>query len=243
MRFIHREELARPLTEALFRRQIQAAATGDVAKEWENFRKTVAGNAVAERLAFMAGTRARCYYCSDSRGTDIEHFKPIVGYSEEAFKWKNFLYVCTGCNRYKSNKFPVDSLGKPLLINPTWCDPWRFLFLDTATGVVVERDLGGTLDPRAVETLKIIKTLSTEAAEEGRSRVIRRLAYAAEEVLAGSNEAKVCQRLAREVADDDFGISRWFAIWDGADEAPFSLIRTGNHSVWRSFVRWSTRRY
>lgn len=89
-------------------------------------------------LKKMSGIRQRCMYCSDSHGTDIEHFWPKVTYPERMFVWANLLLCCTPCGRHKGNRFPVQD-GESLLIDPTIDDPWDFLDFDPATGNLTPR--------------------------------------------------------------------------------------------------------
>lgn len=86
-------------------------------------------------LDAMASGRGRCMYCEDSRGTDVEHFRPKSTYPEHAFDWHNYLLACSGCNsNHKRTQFPLDSLALPYLIDPTSEDPRSHLVLTPTTG-------------------------------------------------------------------------------------------------------------
>ena len=67
----------------------------------------------------------KCVYC-ESKITivtygAIEHFFPKSVYPELTFDWENLMLSCDRCNdaNHKGTKFPLDSQGNPLLINPT----------------------------------------------------------------------------------------------------------------------------
>jgi 5-methylcytosine-specific restriction endonuclease McrA len=243
MRRIYREELPLPLRKALHQRDKAAKASGQVRREWNAFRSSGAGRGVASKLGAIAGMRMRCFYCSDSLGADIDHFMPITGSPDKAFHWNNHLLVCSPCNRAKGSKFPTDNHGSPLLIDPTVADPWSFLYLDTQTAVIAERyDSNG---PSAVgsTTLEIIRPINFESAIEGRARTIRRLQGAARALVAPDPDSTQLRDLWDEVAGDDYGVARWFAIWDGADEDPFAIMKNRFPARWRRFVRLSLRRY
>lgn len=67
----------------------------------------------------------KCAYC-ESKITvvdygAIEHFFPKSLYPDLTFEWKNLLLSCNKCNDagHKGTKFPLDSNGDPLLIDPT----------------------------------------------------------------------------------------------------------------------------
>ncbi|GAA3577327.1 hypothetical protein GCM10022419_068180 [Nonomuraea rosea] len=74
-------------------------------------------------------------YCSDSRGTDVDHFEPIKLSPFRTFDWMNHLLACSSCNsNAKRDLYPVDSVGAPLLIDPTVDDPFDHLRLILSTG-------------------------------------------------------------------------------------------------------------
>jgi uncharacterized protein (TIGR02646 family) len=90
---------------------------------------------IRETLAAMASGLARCMYCEDSQGTDIDHFRPRRRYPEQAFDWSNYLLACSHCNsNQKRDQFPPDEHGRPLLIDPTAEDPGEHLVLTTISG-------------------------------------------------------------------------------------------------------------
>lgn len=119
MRRIYRHPLPIRLKTYLKKRQAVVNTGAPVQQIWSTARRTKTLRSVFETLVVMAGRKVRCYFCNDSRGTDIEHFWPKNRYPERVFEWLNMLLVCSGCNRLKAEQFPFDQDGQPLLIDPT----------------------------------------------------------------------------------------------------------------------------
>lgn len=95
----------------------------------------------------MAPAPGRCMYCEHSEGTSIDHFWPLASHPERAFVWENLLWACSHCNSNdKRDRFPLDSHGHPLLIDPTDPndDPARHLDLHPPTGRFVGKTPQGT---------------------------------------------------------------------------------------------------
>lgn len=87
------------------------------------------------KLARMASGLARCMYCEDNLGTDIDHFYPKSAYPHKTFLWENFILACSKCNSgQRSATFPLDAQQQPLLIDPTAEDPQAHLILTPSTG-------------------------------------------------------------------------------------------------------------
>ncbi|MFC8794143.1 HNH endonuclease [Streptomyces cinereoruber] len=106
----------------------------------EEARKTKAGDlwsarrgvrpALLDALTEMAPGHARCMYCGDSQGTDIDHFDPKSRTPLRTFDWFNHLLACSYCNsNQKRSLFPTDGDGTPLLVDPTLRDPLDHLRL------------------------------------------------------------------------------------------------------------------
>ncbi|MFB9904007.1 HNH endonuclease [Allokutzneria oryzae] len=86
-------------------------------------------------LAEMAPGRQHCMYCGDNQGTDIDHHEPLSRNPLRTFDWLNHLLACSTCNSHeKRDRFPVDSAGAPLLIDPTVEDPFEHLLLTLSLG-------------------------------------------------------------------------------------------------------------
>lgn len=86
-------------------------------------------------LASMAAGFARCMYCGDSLGTDIDHFKPIARDPLSAFIWANHFLACSHCNSNKKrDQYPCSPSGECLLVNPSKEDPYEHMNLNLPTG-------------------------------------------------------------------------------------------------------------
>jgi hypothetical protein len=184
----------------------------------------------------MAGSRDRCFYCSDSRGTDVDHYTPITYDFTETFVWSNHLWACTDCNRRKAQRFPLDASNRPLVIDPTTTDPWAHLAL-AETGVIAPKvHPGDVLDPQGLATLEVLNRINHEAVIEGRARVIRRLRRAIEALLLNGDTPATRHRVVEEAREDDFGVLWWYLSWEGSLTTPFSTLRDSHADLWRRLV-------
>jgi uncharacterized protein (TIGR02646 family) len=236
MRRVYRGELDLRTRLALRKQQATCCDSNAARARWNTFRQSTQARPVVGELSRMAGHRARCFYCSDSMASDVEHFLPITPDFHQAFAWANLLWICAPCNRKKSAIYPMKG-GIRVLIDPTRDDPWKHVTLASATGVLAPRfSVEGVADRRGEETLAILDILNHESVAEGRRRSIRRLQEAvAEHVETGNTVVQLC-KLARAVAEDDYGVARWFAFWEGRHERPFSDLAL-TQPPWRRFVR------
>lgn len=169
-------------------------------------------------LKRMSGVPQRCMYCSDSHGTDIEHFWPKATYPERMFVWGNLLLCCTPCGRHKGNRFPLEA-GKPMLIDPTIHDPWDFLDFDPATGNLTPRfsiELNGW-EPKGDETVKILCLDQREAVAAGYQRTYQRLSLIMERFLADRRDGD--SLIERLLEADDHGLLGWFIRGNGQSES------------------------
>ncbi len=96
-------------------------------------------------LNTMAPGHQRCMYCGDSEGTSVDHFEPIARNPLRTFDWLNHLLACSFCNSsQKGSRYPVDTEGLPLLIDPTVDDPFDHLALALSAGEYRARSPKGT---------------------------------------------------------------------------------------------------
>ena len=104
-----------------------------VKSEWKRFRG-LSRQIVMSALIEMASGLARCMYCEDSMGTDIDHFRPKVKFPSSGFSWSNFYLACSHCNsNRKRENFPVVA-GIPQLIDPAVDVPSDHLAFSPSTG-------------------------------------------------------------------------------------------------------------
>jgi uncharacterized protein (TIGR02646 family) len=173
MRRLVRPELDQELASYLERMQGILDRGGDLEAMWKAQRSSTSMRRIERVLAGMAGRRERCMYCEDSRGTDIEHYRPKGRFPGHVFFWLNLLLICGGCNRCKGHRFEIDPSGQPLLIDPTAEDPWDFLYFDPLTGEITARWDGatGNENPRGIYTLHVLAPLRYQAVTEGRRRI------------------------------------------------------------------------
>jgi len=239
MRRVARTSLPHRTSTYLARKQAEVDAGRHAVRTWDNARKTKAMETVAQALALMSGRRQRCMFCGDSRSTDIEHFWPKAVYSERAFRWKNLLWICTGCNRLKGDRFLCDSQSQPLLIDPSMEDPWDFLFFDSQTGNITAKydPLSSRPDPKGAYTVDpATLPLNVEAVTEGRQRTRRNLVRAISAFLSRATTETGPQlevELVEAIRDnDDYGLVHWYFQRDGSGEEPFRTFRNTHASVW-----------
>jgi len=238
MRRVHRGELSLPARRELRRRASLCTDSSEARQEWNRYRRA---RPVIDELKRMAGARDRCFYCSDSRASDVEHFIPIALDYEQAFRWSNMLWICTPCNRKKLKRSPIVN-GRRVLIDPSLDDPWNHLVLDVASGFLAPRYLaGGAVDERGEMTLRVLDILNYEALSEGRRRTVLRLTAAADAVVNAGGSPASFRALVREVHEDEYGVAPWFAFWEGRTDPSFAALAQMARP-WRRFVRAAASR-
>lgn len=135
---------------------------------------------VRKGLTKMCSGARRCVYCEDSCADEVEHIKPKNLYPESTFLWDNYVYACGPCNGPKNSRFAVFSTatglltdvtrgrlepveepepGSPVLINPRWEDPLKFMELDLlGTFLFLPTKPKGSRDwARAEYTIDVLK--------------------------------------------------------------------------------------
>jgi uncharacterized protein (TIGR02646 family) len=241
MRHVHRGRLGTSTRLQLRARQSLCIDPSNSRAIWRSFRPSVAARPLIDELRRMAGQRERCFYCSDSLGADVEHFVPITVDPHLTFSWNNLLWICTNCNRKKGDRSPFED-GMRVLVDPTRDDPWRHVTLASPTGILAPRFLTPTeVDRRGERTLDVLDTLNREPLAEGRARAMRRLKEAVESVVGSKGlDMDSNAKLSTAIREDDYGISRWFAQWEGSQESPFYELQNLTR-YWRRFVRLAVR--
>lgn len=243
MRRLKRPDLPRPILTYLEKRQLSADSkrgqgTLDIEKEWKSARQTKTLKSVLATLQKMMGVRARCMYCIDSHGSDIEHFRPKTPYPQHAFQWTNLLLCCTECGRLKGSQFPVHR-GRPLLIDPCVEDPWRYLDFDPETGNLTSRfDVrANNWSAKGSKTVEVLMLDQREAVAAGYQAGFRRLSAIVRTTL--GNGAIDEQRFFDELNQvDDHGLLGWCFCDTAKTIAPFSDLFERHPAIW-AFCRRS----
>ncbi len=127
MRHIKRAKLDKRTKSYLEKRQAGVNKGISVKSAWESARKTKAVKNIRNELEKMAGLRSRCFYCDDSRATDIEHFWPKDEYAMYAFEWDNI----DDHFRLTDGKLENLHTGQmPACIHVPWESRYRAVFLN-----------------------------------------------------------------------------------------------------------------
>lgn len=239
---MERKKLPKRVSNYLESKQQKVNVGKDVRVEWERARATkTIGESLFGILLRMAGKRERCMFCNDSRGTDIDHFWPKVPYPKKAFHWENMLLVCTGCNRKKGDRMPLDGDGTPLLIDPSIDNPWIFLVFIPETGELAPRwriDLNA-FDPKGKATIDpSYLPLNIEAVSLGRQRTFNNLAKVVkkflEDIEIGNDAEAAFLELSQQISEhSDYGLEYWLFHFDGSDEEPFTRLRVECPDYWK----------
>lgn len=207
--------------------------------EWSSFRQIKAYRDLRVALEAFAGSRNRCYYCSDSLNVDVEHFKPKDEYPKEAFVYTNLLMCCTGCNRLKGIKYPCDDQGYSLIVEPTLDDPWDCLFFVPLTGMLTPRHVpvgvnGHAPSSKGEKTLEVLGTiLNGYAATEGRRQNWIQLVKELAGILASSLNLSGESRLSLFGHIDQYGLTEWLFSREGAESPDVLVLRKSHEERWR----------
>lgn len=237
MRRVTRPALSRKAQTYLDQRQAAVALrrgsnTLDIERDWKSARQTKAIGTVLKTLQQMMGVRARCMYCVDSHGSDIEHFRPKARYPARAFQWSNMLLCCTECGRFKGSRFPMEN-RRPLLIDPAAEDPWQHLDFDPDTGNLTARfDLASNnWSTKGANTVEVLRLDCREAMAAGYVSTYRRLTGILQAALVtGVTTAPVLVGALQDA--DDHGLLPWCFRGAGQTFAPFSDLRQQHPQIW-----------
>jgi uncharacterized protein (TIGR02646 family) len=201
----------------------------DVEAFWRSARQTKCIHSVLTILKSMAGDTERCMYCSDSHGTDIEHFWPKKHFPERMFRWPNLLLACAECNRFKDDKLPIED-GVPMFVDPTLDDPWEFLDYHPPTGNLVPKYTSPCM-MKGEWTVRILRLDSREALANAYKRTHRRIV----EVVKGFlDEVSPCaEDVIQHLREaDDRGLLGWCFSRSGSTWSPFSELVLRQPDVW-----------
>jgi len=166
-----------PRLESLLRRQtLRLGSSPDpvaVRASWKS--ASTVRRRLKEQLERAAFRPAFCMYCQESRGTDIDHYRPVVLAPHLAFVWTNHLLACGYCNQQaKRDDFPMAASGEPLLLDPTVDDSGVHLAMSHAGHLIALTDRGeATVQVLRLNTRAEI-TVARERALRHIERVLRR---------------------------------------------------------------------
>lgn len=245
MRHLPRLPLPKKAAAYLVRRQTRAnkqkaAGTLDVNKAWKEAGRASI-RAARDTLKTMSGNRQRCMYCSDSAGTDIDHFWPKARFHDRMFQWPNMIFCCSGCGSLKNSQFPRMN-GRPALLDPTVDDPWRFLEYSPAYGQLVPlaKPRFKSHAKRAEKTVEILRLDEREALETGYKKSYRRIMRTLTGAIA--DPAPLASTLITDLLDaDDHGLLGWIFRGTGANEPLVLQLKLTHPAVWK--VCQQTLRY
>lgn len=241
MRRVHRLELSDAAQAYLDQRHQATIAVANVDSAWRAARKTQKMGAVLGVLKQMAGQRERCMYCVDSHGSDIEHFWPKSAFPMRTFVWSNLLLCCTGCGRFKGDRFPLSPAGEPLLVDPSAEDPWEHLDFDPDTGNLTVRYDSVSCTPSAKGecTVRILQLDQREGMAAGFRKTFLRLADCVRNALAaGAIDAEALSAALRQA--DDHGLMAWCFGPVGARLSPFDELHRRATDVWEACAAAAT---
>ena len=222
----------------LTKKQREVDGGADIQKTWAYARKTKTMQGVAATLGAMTGSRARCFFCGDSLGGELEHYRPKAKFARYVFLWTNLLLACGSCNRKKLDSFAFFK-RRPLLVDPARDDPWDDFFFEEKTGQIFPRYIGDPPQPssRGKYTLEVIGTLRFEAVMEGRRRSYRNLRLVINSYLQSSRGVLERNLLKEGIQDNDgYGLLEWFFLREGSKLPPFSTLQAKDPVVWTNLV-------
>ncbi|MBN6040071.1 HNH endonuclease [Amycolatopsis sp. 195334CR] len=126
-------------------------------------------------LTRFAAGRARCMYCGDNQGADIDHHDPLARSPLRTFTWTNHLLACSVCNsHHKREAFPTADDGTPLLLDPTVDDPLDHLTLALSIGLYHPTTERGRVTIEICALNRDLLTRGRQAAYESMSALLHR---------------------------------------------------------------------
>lgn len=138
MRHLPRMQLPRRVSQSLEKYQhdldkriadVEAGRerTEIVTNFWKSRRESITLQVIEVALKAMASGIARCMYCDEGHGHQIEHFRPKARYVNETFLWENLLWVCGECNEQKCANFD-DGILNPTSVDVDPLDHLQLIF-------------------------------------------------------------------------------------------------------------------
>ena len=213
-----------------------AAKTLKPDAHWKSARQTKTMKRVLVCLQNMMGPRQRCMYCVDSHGCDIEHFQPKASFSKWMYRWNNLLLCCTQCGRLKGSKFPLFN-SKPLLLDPSKEEPWKYLDFDPTTGNITARFdiLSNAFQIKGEETVITLQLDRREALAVGYQQTYKKLNQRISLFLQTPTPPQIL--IYDLIEHDEHGLLGWFFKGNGQSEPILIHLKTQYPSVWKACVR------
>jgi uncharacterized protein (TIGR02646 family) len=180
------------------------------------FRKSV-----KKTLIEMSGASRTCMFCDHNEPTDVEHFKPKTVFPIDTFNWDNMLWVCTTCNRLKSNRFPPDNCTGAAILNPIIDSVWDFFLLDEFGNLVKHWDVGtNAYDARAQSTCDYVY-VDREEIQTRRQKRMKGLKLSTQQALNELDTGTIT------IAEVNIRVSDWLAEPYQADVADYCFRGPG----------------
>ncbi len=174
----------------------------------------------------------RGQYCSSNEPSQLEHFRPLAFFPENALDYGNYLWSCDICNRtYKGEKFPPTTEPGAPILNPLDDNVWEYFFVDDIFGRLLMRiDLTTSQPlPRAVSTCNVVG-IDRENVQTKRIRRFSNLRRNALRVLgelqAGTLSTAIVQTEIADWRSEPFqaDVADYFLNGPGRSKEPFRTL-------------------
>ncbi len=99
-----------------------------------------------------------CGYCERHDKGEVDHFRPISKFPEEAYIWGNWVFACPTCNRAKSNHWPDAGFVNPCTAEDVLPLPEDYFCFDLDIGLILPAsNLSEGNHERAEETIRRLR--------------------------------------------------------------------------------------
>ena len=108
------------------------------------------------RPALKKVFRGICGYCEWRDEGEVDHFRPKTRFPKLVYRWSNWVYACTKCNRRKRDRWPSYGFVDPCAQSVA-ASPESYFTFDIETGRV--RPVEGLSTIRRKKALNTIRSL------------------------------------------------------------------------------------
>jgi len=187
---------------------------------------------VINALRSLCGEGELCMYCSSNEPSQVEHYRPVSVFPEQAFDYENYLWTCDICNRtHKGERFPPDTEPGAQILNPLDDNVWDYFFLSEQNGRLVRKfDIANNdFLPRATSTCNVVG-IDRENVQKKRQHRFRRLRLDVEDLLrkfhAGTVSRADVQAEIAVLRAEPFqaDVADYFLNGPGRAQEPFSSL-------------------